>query len=443
MRIIFSFVCIVCITGVTASATERPIPSPERTECPDPVASIADCYTARHESGAYILAAMPKAWNGNLVVFAHGGPSLIPYTANYSKLDLAKFAVTIQLGYGWVASSYRREGYGITMSAEDTEDARRLFTQHLGKPKRTVIQGASYGALVAAKVLETQARSEQSPKLYDGGLFNSGLLAGPLLGYEFRVDLRVVYQYFCRNLPRDDEPQYPLWNGLHANSRVTLRDLQGTIDECTGATRPAGDRTAAQKENLANITKVIGIPENLLFRHMQSATLLFRGIVTNITGGRNPFSNANVRYKGSSDDERLNREVARFSAEPSAVVALRADGDPTGLLDVPVISIHAIKDPQVAVESQSVFRDRAEASGNGSRLVQVYTDDNRHNFHSDPELSAAFDMLMNWIDKSAKPTPQTISKTCEQASTTYQGPCRYRVDYQPEAYRTKFYPRNQ
>jgi len=274
-------------------------------------------------------------------------------------------------------------------------------------------------------------------------LFNSGLLAGPLLGYEFRVDLRVVYQYCCRNPPRDDEPQYPLWNGLHANSRVTLRDLQGTIDECTGATRPAGDRTAAQKENLANITKVIGIPENLLFRHMQSATLLFRGIVTNITGGRNPFSNANVRYKGSSDDERLNREVARFSAEPSAVVALRADGDPTGLLDVPVISIHAIKDPQVAVESQSVFRDRAEASGNGSRLVQVYTDDNRHNFHSDPELSAAFDMLMNWIDKSAKPTPQTISKTCEQASTTYQGPCRYRVDYQPEAYRTKFYPRNQ
>ncbi len=49
---------------------------PDTIPCPDAVAKIATCYSARLESGAYVLAAMPKSWNGDLIVFAHGGPSL-------------------------------------------------------------------------------------------------------------------------------------------------------------------------------------------------------------------------------------------------------------------------------------------------------------------------------------------------------------------------------
>ena len=49
----------------------------------------------------------------------------------------------------------------------------------------------------------------------------------------------------------------------------------------------------------------------------------------NTTGGRNPFSNIGVHYKGSSDDVALNRDVVRFSADPAAVGAIKADGDPS------------------------------------------------------------------------------------------------------------------
>ncbi len=343
-------VIAIVTSAATAFAQGTRAPHPEVIACPDPIASIATCYTARHPSGAYLLGAMPKEWNGNLIVFAHGGPSLVPYTANYGRLDLAKFAIEVRRGFAWVASSFRREGYGVRMAAEDTEDARQFFVEHIGKPRRTIVQGSSYGGLVAAKVLDMQARDPDRRINYDGGLLNSGLLSGPLLGYAFRVDLRVVYQHVCKNLPGPGEPQYPLWQGVATDSKMSLKDLQRLVDECTGASRPAAERTATQRQNLADITSVIGIPENLLYRHMQSATLLFRGIVRDITGGRNPFSNTGVRYKGSTDDERLNREIARFAADPSAVAALRADGDPTGALNVPVISIHSIKDPQVAVE---------------------------------------------------------------------------------------------
>ena len=68
------------------------------------------------------------------------------------------------------------------------------------------------------------------------------------------------------------------------------------------------------------------------------------------TGGRNPFSNIGVRYTGSTDDAALNRDVARFAADPAAAAAVKADGDPTGVLPVPVVTIHSINDPVVAVE---------------------------------------------------------------------------------------------
>src|SRR5215472_18707627 len=111
---------------------------------------------------------------------------------------------------------------------------------------------------------------------------------------------------------------------------------------------------------------------------MQAGTLLFRDIVKSTTGGRNPFSNIGVHYKGSSDDVALNRDVVRFSADPAAAASVKADGDPTGVLPVPVVSIHSINDPQVVVEAQSAYRAAAERAGSGDRLVQAYTDERAH-----------------------------------------------------------------
>ncbi len=430
------------VMGATAASTSASAQNlPPTTACPDAVAAIATCYGIKHESGAYILAAMPKTWNGDLVVFAHGGPSLNPPTPNGSKNDLAKYAFAVKRGYGWVASSYRREGYGVAMAGEDTENARRFFAEHIAKPKHTYLHGASYGGLVGAKLVETLAKNPDGSMNFDGALFNSGAVGGATLNYQHRADLRAVYEYYCKNLPRPDEAQYPLWMGVAPQSRMTLKDLDAVVDACTGVLHPAAQRSEQQKKNLADIIGVMGYPENLLVRHMQAATLLFHDVVERTTKGGNPFDNTGVRYHGSSNDDELNRNVARFTADPAAVALVKTDGDPTGKLPIPVVSIHSINDPQVPVEQQSAYRGVVNAAGSGDRLVQAYTDERAHTGQSAPELAAALDAVAQWVEKGTKPSAQSILAACEAMKATFEGPCAWHPEFTPKPYTTRFYPR--
>jgi hypothetical protein len=414
---------------------------PAVTACPAAVAEIATCYSEKLGTGAYLLAAMPKDWNGNLIVFGHGGPAVVPPSPTTSQNDLTKYAFAVKGGYAWIASSYRREGYGVQMAAEDTELARRFFNERIGKPRRTIYHGASYGGLVGAKLIEAYAKNADGSAGYDGALFNSGYVVGAPLGHQFRADLRVVYQYYCKNLPRPDELQYPLWSGVAAQSKMTLKDLEAAVDACTGVAQAPAARTALQTQNLANILGVIRIPERMLVRHMQAATFLFREISERITQGRSAFSNIDVHYSGSSNDAELNQGVARFAADPEALAALKADGEPTGSLPVPVVSIHSINDPQVVVEVQSAYRDAVDRAGSGDRLVQAFTDESEHTGQSAPELAAALDALMQWVEKGVKPTPQTIAAGCERWRGTFDGLCRYHPEFFPKPYGTRFYSR--
>jgi GNAT superfamily N-acetyltransferase len=415
---------------------------PDTVACPQAIADITTCYAARHSTASYLLAAMPKDWNGKLIVFAHGGPYLEPPKEAQAQLDLAKYSIAVKLGFAWVASSYRREGYGVRMAAEDTDLARRFFFERIGRPTRTILHGASYGGLVGARLLETYAKNPDGSLNYDGAFFNSGLVAGVPLAYEFRVDLRAIYQYYCKNLPRPDEPQYPLWSGVALDSKMTLKDLETLVDECTGVLRAPEVRSEAQRQNLANITGVMGFSEKLLYRHMQSSTLLFRNIVQLTTNGRNPFSNVGVQYRGSDNDAVLNRDVSRFTADADALAQLRADGQPTGTIPVPIVSIHSINDPQVAVEQQSVFRSTVDGAGSGALLVQAFTDEPVHTGQSTPEIAAAIDALMLWIEKSEKPSAQSIATACEGLRAALSGPCRYHPDFAPKPYSTRYYTRD-
>ncbi|MEU8351366.1 hypothetical protein AB0C60_18335, partial [Streptomyces sp. NPDC048845] len=170
---------------------------PAAVACPAGLAGKAKCYTGQDTNGAYYTMAVPNRWNGSLVVHAHGGPDLGDSSdPSRSTDDLGRWAVMVNEGYAWAGSSYRRGGYGARMAAADTENVRRLFVSEFGKPKRTYVHGQSWGGNVAAKVAETYGTR---PGAYDGALLTNGVLGGGSRGYDYRVDLRVVYQYYCRN----------------------------------------------------------------------------------------------------------------------------------------------------------------------------------------------------------------------------------------------------
>jgi hypothetical protein len=45
-----------------------------------------------------------------------------------------------------------------------------------------------------------------------------------------------------------------------------------------------------------------------------------------------------VKYVGSDDDEALNKAVARFAADPRAIIEFARDGDATGEIPVPLLT---------------------------------------------------------------------------------------------------------
>jgi len=402
------------------------------TSCPKAMPEGAACYSGRDERGAYYWLVKPRDWNGVLVVHSHGGPSLNAPKPTTPVSDLERFAVVVKEGFAWAGSAYRRSGYGMTMAAEDTENARRMFIAKFGAPRRTIIHGQSWGGGVAATTIERFNGTTGGKPHYDAALLTSGVLAGNARAYLYRVDLLAIYRYYCRNLPREGEPDFPVWMGLPADSRLTSKELEERINECTGVGLPREKRTALQQRNLDNIVRLVRIPERILVRQMDYTVFMWQDIVHKRLGGKNPFSNARVRYTGSDDDEALNKGVPRFEADPDAAREFARDGDITGKVSIPVLTIHAIDDPIIFVEQDSAYRASLEAAGNGDRLVQTFTREKEHSYLSTPEYAALLEALMGWVEDARKPSPASVAALCEAHARRYEGGCHFDVAYKPQ-----------
>lgn len=434
--------CLAGLAVVTPAAADQSTPDRASdpglptAECPETLPADTTCYSGQQDSGAHYWIAVPDDWDGALVVHAHGGPDLGDADPERSKEDLDRWSVMVSEGYAWVGSSYRRGGYGAQMAAADTEQARRLFVDAFGEPDTTLLHGQSWGGDVAAKSVELYGR-----KSYDGALLTNGVLGGGTRGYDYRLDLRVVYQHYCGNHPRPSEPQYELWRGLPADSTMTSADLRTRAQECTGYQSPPEERTAEQQENFENILNVTRIPEDTFLSHLNFATFTFRDIVHERLGDRNPFTNVGVRYRGSDDDQELNRGVLRYHADKRARRNLSFDSDLTGNVKIPVLTLHAIDDPTAFVEHESAYRASVTRAGNGRRLVQSFTRESEHSALSDSGYATAIDALQAWVSEGRRPSPRSLAAACPSYDETYRQGCFFDAAYRPTSYFSRVAPR--
>ena len=425
-------------TGLPAAAFDTASEAPPvATACPHNVGEGTTCLAGRDSAGAFYLIAMPKAWNGDLVLHAHGGPFLGAPTARRVVEDLERWTIMPRLGYAWAASSYRQGGVAVTAAAQDNERLRRLFIDKVAKPRHVYLHGQSWGASVAAKGAELFVEG----KPYDAVLLTAGVLGGGTRSYDFRLDLRVVYQYLCRNHPLPSEPQYPLNIGLPADAKLTQSELARRVDDCLGLDKPAAQRTAEQAAKIKTLVDVIRIPERSITSHLNWATWHFQDVVQKRTGGASPFGNAGVVYSGSADDAALNAGVLRYTADAKAVATLAADADLGGRIPVPVLTVHAIHDATAMVELQDSFGRTMAAAGRGDALVQTYTGDRDHSYLSDPTYAALMEALSAWATQGKKPTPEGIAAGCEKARAVLGATCRFEPGYVPKPLETRVPPR--
>ncbi len=402
--------------------------APQAVDCPDFLPRETQCARGAGPKGGFYWIATPADWNGVLVVHAHGGPRLGEPEIDDPLEDLERFSMLVDQGYAWAGHTYRRGGYGVRMAAEDTEDLRRIAWDHLGRPRLTLLHGQSWGGNVAAKAAELYARDAEGRVMWDGVVTTNGLLAGGTRGYDFRADLRAVYQYVCRNHPAPDEPTYPVWRGLPEDSDLTRAELTRRVEQCAGV----AERSPEQRRNLADILGVVGIEEDQLISHLAWATFTFRDLVGQRLDGLNPFDNSKTVYQGSHDDAALNAGVERFTADPQAVARLAYDADLSGLIVAPMITLHAKHDPTVFVEHEALYRDTLERAGRGHLLVQTFTDEDQHSRLSGAEYLAVIDSLVAWIDTGERPTPATIAARCETQPQPHRAEgCHFDTDFRP------------
>ena len=423
---------LLALAGCASQPEAPPAPpldeaAPQPLACPTGVPAGTRCLGGRDSAGAHYLIALPAQWNQHLVLHAHGGPLLGEPRPERAVEDLQRWSIMVRAGYAWAGSTFRQGGVAVRAAAEDTERLRRIFVAHVARPRLTILHGQSWGASVAAKGAEMYTDGRP----YDGVLLTSGVLGGGTRSYDFRLDLRVVYQHLCNNHPRPDEPQYPLWMGLPADSNMNQAQLAERSRECMGLGLPAAQRTPEQARKLKTIVDVIRIPERSVQGHLNWATFHFRDIAHNRSGGRNVFGNIGADYRGSADDAALNKAVLRYAADAQAVQAFGADTDPGGRIPVPVLTAHALHDPVAFVELQHQFRQTMRAGGSAERLVQTYTEDTEHSYLSDPLYPALMQQLLAWVEQGRKPTQQSVADACTAAQASYGPGCRMVVGFEP------------
>ncbi len=419
-------------------------PGTGRGQCPMGLPPGTTCLAGQDKNGAYYLIAIPQNWNGTLVLYAHGGPSLAPpqpLTAG----GLAYNAVLLPRGIAMAASSYRAGGYHVTQDAEDMENLRQLFVGQVGKPTRTIIFGISYGGPVGAKVVELYGVDPKGNRNYDGAVLGAGVLAGYRRYTYMRFDLRVIYQHYCQNHPYPHEPQYPLWQGLPPGAQMPGAELTRRVNECTGVQLPPGERTEEQQRNLTNILSVTTVPEIDLINQLGAGTTALQALTRDQLNGRNAFPNRDVYYTGSDDDEALNQGIThrgyRYYSDQMAAAHLTADSQATGMIEIPVVTSHAIGDFRVFVENESAYREYVTAAGREHLLFQTYVNRVAHTTGSNPETAAVFDVLFNWIDSGMRPTQEDVVAGCAAFQMIFGGTCQIVPDYQPAPLETRIHPR--
>jgi len=341
------------LAGCASTPADPPEIAPKAAACPAGVPEGASCLRGQDSAKAHYLIVIPAQWSGVLVVHAHGGPALGEPRASRADEDIKRWAITVKLGHAWAGSVFRQGGFAVTTAAEDTDRVRRIFVDHVARPRRTLLHGQSWGAMVATRA------AELFPQSWDGMLLTSGVVAGPAT-YDFRLDLRVIYQHLCKNHPRPDEAQYPLWMGLPAGSKLSNADLAARVNDCLGLNKPAAQRTPEQARRVRTIVDVVRIPENSILGHLRWGTFTLRDVISRT--GASPFGNEGVLYAGSDDDAALNAGVNRYRADPAAAARFAADADYVGRFGMPVLSAHGIHDSTVFVEGSDTLRQRMEAS---------------------------------------------------------------------------------
>ena len=346
----------------------------------------------QYDGGVYRIE-VPDQWNGGLALLLHGyrGEGTDIY------LEMSPIRQTIiASGYAWAASSYRANGYRPDFAVEDTLALRDLFTEQIGPPRLTLLEGQSMGGHALITLLE------QYPEQFQGGLAVCGVLDGVS-----QLDYLAAYTALADLLSG-----VPLLDTL--NPALFTRAVQ---DEWLPALGRPGALTDKGRAFYDVISRWLG-PELAGLEAGLAATWtmnlqppLFFPLDGNhgLTPAVRSLDTRGLRFTiapefGLSDDE-LNAAVRRYrpAADGRNAGAIPAFAEFSGRLSAPVLSIHTTGDAFVPFRLEQDYLRRAVAAGRADLLVQRAIRRPSHCAIRNAEYTAAFRDLVGWVEQGERP----------------------------------------
>jgi len=384
-----------------AACTEQPL-QPEPTlpaESPEAglAGDVATTFSGDIGPGSSYEILVPPIWNGDLVLYAHGYVDPAggdPLTDS----EQALLSSAPEMGYAVAYSTYSRDGLVLKDAMQRTKQLRGIFVSRVGKPNRTYLVGASMGGLVAVGL------AERFPEHYDGTLAVCGMVGGTQAQIDYVAHIRVLFDYF-----------YPgvLPGGLFDAPTMTAEQVALTV--ATAVTADVAVGLLALNSVMAATfgTPLPGTtPDQWLTSLVAALTFDVRGYsdVLEQTHGHSPFDNTSVTYSGTGNpvlDAALNdleTGVARYRARPDATRYLGKYYEPSGILQVPVLTVHNLQDPVVPFFHEGRLGAAATAAGREGGLVQgIAAAPFGHCVFAPQELLGAFGALVAWVELGIKP----------------------------------------
>jgi hypothetical protein len=314
------------------------------------------CEESALTNGALTKICVPPAWNGQLVVFAHGYVPNVPGVFDlgfYDTLpDGTDLATLVQgLGFAYATTSYRQNGLAILEGVDDVRGLVALFESRYGRPSRSYLTGASEGGLVAALLVE------RFPTLFTGAYATCGPIGSFRYEIDYLTDFRVLFDYFFPGVFEGDATHvtnndFLGWLNGAAKQRVRDRLLQ----EPQRALELL--RTSKAAYDPRNLATVVTTTLNVLQYNVLGSTDL------QLKLGGSPYDNRLRWYAGSKNDLQLNLRVRRYAADPAATVALRPY-ETAGHLRVPMVTLHTTADEVAPFIHEGIYLVKSRPTGRG------------------------------------------------------------------------------
>ncbi len=400
------------------------------------------------------LPPLTPAWNGDLVIFAHGyvdpneavvPKGAIPYDqltitdpTNGSKTQLP--AVLLGMGYAFAITSYSKNGLAVQEGVQAvTELAEFAKTSYPGL-KHIYLVGASEGGLVTALAIE-----KNPDKLFDGGVTTCGPVGDFKQQVNYWGDFKVVFDYFFPTF-KDPAP----FSAIYISPLTTQKWYIGLVPnnpdpntiqkQILGAL--AQGATKGTTQQLLSVTKAPVDPNN-----PDTVGLTVLGILdyniraTNearveLNNGQ-PFDNRHRLYWGALNNSALNAGVARFSADAAALTAMK-DYQTTGKIQAPLVALHTTSDPIVPFWHEPLYFLKVLMAGRVSKFFSIPVVRYGHCAFTAKEAIFAFAVMVFKATGQvplALLTPQTNSQTV----LTLDDYNQMMQQYEPKQYEPKLY----